>query len=47
MIGSDEVESAGEGSGVGSLKDPSWGKKTTSVLMLSRGDRRASVGQNY
>ena len=32
MSGSDEVESAGGGSGVSSLKNPGWGKKTTSVF---------------
>ena len=32
MSGSDEVESAGGWSGVGSLKNPGWGKKTASVF---------------
>ena len=45
MSGSDEVESAGGGGGVGCLKNPGWGKKTASVLMLLKGFRRAYVGQ--
>ena len=32
------------GGGVGRLNNPGWGKKTASVLMLSREYRRAFVG---